>query len=87
MAAGIFPFGRCPGRQRQSPENVSLIPVRRWRTGNMEMKDPGKDSDRQIQTATLAGGCFWCLDGVFRDVEGVLTVKSGYTGGTVSDPS
>ncbi len=53
----------------------------------MEMKDPGKDSDRQIQTATLAGGCFWCLDGVFRDVEGVLTVESGYTGGTVSDPS
>ena len=53
----------------------------------METKDPGKDRDRQIQTATLAGGCFWCLDAIFRDVEGVRTVESGYTGGTVPAPS
>ena len=53
----------------------------------MEMKYPGEDSDQQIQTATLAGGCFWCLDAVFRDVEGVRTVESGYTGGKDSSPS
>ena len=36
---------------------------------------------------TLAGGCFWCLDAIFRRVKGVTHVMSGYTGGTVTDPT
>ena len=39
------------------------------------------------QVATLAGGCFWCLEAVFDDVKGVLSVESGYAGGHVADPS
>lgn len=35
----------------------------------------------------LAGGCFWCLDAAYRVVDGVEDVISGYTGGTVPDPS
>jgi peptide-methionine (S)-S-oxide reductase len=38
-------------------------------------------------TAILAGGCFWCIEPVFRDVIGVNSVESGYTGGTVSNPT
>jgi peptide-methionine (S)-S-oxide reductase len=38
------------------------------------------------QVATLAGGCFWCLEAVFEQVAGVEQVVSGYTGGTVADP-
>lgn len=34
----------------------------------------------------LAGGCFWCLDAVYRTLRGVEDVVSGYTGGTVPDP-
>lgn len=41
-------------------------------------------NDRQI--ATLAGGCFWCLEAVFERVRGVVGVVSGYIGGTESDP-
>ncbi len=37
--------------------------------------------------ATLAGGCFWCTEAVFKDVIGVLGVESGYTGGHVADPT
>jgi peptide-methionine (S)-S-oxide reductase len=37
--------------------------------------------------ATLAGGCFWCLEADFEKLDGVRTVTSGYTGGTVADPS
>lgn len=37
--------------------------------------------------ATLAGGCFWCTEAVFAELEGVLTVTSGYTGGHVDNPS
>jgi peptide-methionine (S)-S-oxide reductase len=38
------------------------------------------------ETATLAGGCFWCLEAVFREVDGVENVTSGYTGGTTINP-
>ncbi len=36
---------------------------------------------------TLGGGCFWCLDGAFRRVKGVLDVESGYAGGHVLSPT
>jgi peptide-methionine (S)-S-oxide reductase len=39
------------------------------------------------QVATLAGGCFWCLEAVFELVGGVESVVSGYIGGHVADPS
>ncbi|AXJ95442.1 MULTISPECIES: peptide-methionine (S)-S-oxide reductase MsrA [unclassified Sphingomonas] len=37
--------------------------------------------------ATLAGGCFWCTEAVFKDVIGVESVESGYIGGHVPDPT
>ena len=43
----------------------------------------GKD----LQIATLAGGCFWCLEAVFDELKGVESVESGYSGGTVPDPT
>lgn len=38
-------------------------------------------------TATLGGGCFWCLEAVYQEVEGVEDVVSGYAGGQVEDPT
>ncbi|WP_204316558.1 peptide-methionine (S)-S-oxide reductase, partial [Klebsiella pneumoniae] len=40
-----------------------------------------------IETATLAGGCFWCTEAVFNDVIGVQSVESGYIGGTKENPT
>ncbi len=39
------------------------------------------------EIAILAGGCFWCLEAVYQEMEGVLQVESGYTGGHVPNPS
>jgi peptide-methionine (S)-S-oxide reductase len=39
------------------------------------------------EVATLGGGCFWCLEPVFKDLRGVEQVVSGYSGGHVPDPS
>lgn len=40
-----------------------------------------------IETATIAGGCFWCTEAVFNDVIGVTKVESGYIGGHVPNPT
>lgn len=48
------------------------------------MTDAGRTTENEV--AVLAGGCFWCLDAVYRDVEGVLSVAPGYCGGTVDKP-
>ncbi len=45
------------------------------------MTDAGKE------IATLAGGCFWCLEAVFDDLRGVESVESGYMGGKTANPS
>lgn len=39
------------------------------------------------QIATLAGGCFWCLEPVFDELNGVVSVESGYSGGRIDNPS
>ena len=44
-------------------------------------------SSNSSEVATLAGGCFWCLEAVFLQLRGVQSVVSGYAGGNVPDPS
>ena len=44
-------------------------------------------TDAEKELATLAGGCFWCLEAVFDDLRGVDSVESGYMGGKTANPS
>lgn len=43
--------------------------------------------NKKIEKATLAGGCFWCLEAIYEKVNGVLEVVSGYSGGEKKNPS
>ena len=45
------------------------------------------DFSKDKELATLAGGCFWCLEAVYEQLQGVERVESGYSGGTVANPS
>jgi peptide-methionine (S)-S-oxide reductase len=44
-------------------------------------------NDAPVETAVLGGGCFWCLDAVFRELAGVTSIESGYAGGRTPHPT
>ena len=48
---------------------------------------PKVEKEENTQLATFAGGCFWCSTKTFADLDGVIDVISGYTGGTKADPT
>ncbi|MBK9332604.1 MAG: peptide-methionine (S)-S-oxide reductase MsrA [Ignavibacteria bacterium] len=46
-----------------------------------------KGAAENLEKATLAGGCFWCIETIFRDLKGVESVISGYSGGSTKNPT
>lgn len=51
------------------------------------MQDVSRPILSEKEVAILAGGCFWCLEAVYDQVKGVESVESGYTGGTLDNPT
>ena len=49
--------------------------------------DTLKPSDGKTELATLGGGCFWCVEAVYQELNGVMKVESGYAGGHVRNPT
>jgi peptide-methionine (S)-S-oxide reductase len=54
---------------------------------NQETDQERTEQDRSLAVATLGGGCFWCLEAVYEELEGVVDVVSGYAGGHVVHPT
>lgn len=44
-------------------------------------------SDKNLDTITLGGGCFWCTEAIFQRLNGVVSVESGYSGGILKNPT
>lgn len=52
-----------------------------------KMMQTEKSNQAGVDTATLGGGCFWCTEAQFQQLQGVLSVTSGYAGGQVKNPT
>jgi peptide-methionine (S)-S-oxide reductase len=58
-----------------------------YATANSMPASTGAGAETPLAKATFAGGCFWCMEGPFDELEGVLSTTSGYTGGTRANPT
>ena len=63
------------------PRRVAILLIGGMIVGMVE------EGHAETETATFAGGCFWCMEPPFEKLDGVRSVKAGYTGGTVTDPT
>lgn len=63
-----------------SQQEAPIIPTNEMTTQSM-------NTEEGLDTATLGAGCFWCVEAVFQELNGVKKVTSGYTGGFVKNPS
>lgn len=51
------------------------------------MNNNNNENNDKTETATLANGCFWCTEAIFKKIKGVKYILPGYTGGTLKNPS
>lgn len=80
LLAGAFLLAGCSSNAQSNPEIQSQSP----KSNHTAMTD---STDKNLQEATFGAGCFWCVEAVFEEVKGVESVKAGYAGGHVDNPS
>jgi peptide-methionine (S)-S-oxide reductase len=54
---------------------------------NLENNDSVKTTEKNYQTAYLGGGCFWCMEAVYTELNGTIKTESGYAGGKIDNPT
>jgi peptide-methionine (S)-S-oxide reductase len=62
-------------------------PKKNMTTSDLKASVTGSETTLKTDTATFGTGCFWCTEAIFQEVEGVLKVTSGYSGGHVANPT
>jgi peptide-methionine (S)-S-oxide reductase len=74
--------------ETEKAETVTTEPAERPKaTVEKPTSETGQPDSDEAGIATFGAGCFWCVEAVFQQVDGVLSVESGYCGGTVENPT
>lgn len=86
--AGVLLLGACTPRVSHA-ETTDSAEAKMTNTNDAQpMTDPGSSSHQDsIREAIFAGGCFWCMESIFEPLLGVIDVRSGYTGGSLPNPT
>jgi peptide-methionine (S)-S-oxide reductase len=66
---------------------LGLCATRERAEAMSDAQAPGSTTPSGAESVTLAGGCFWCLEAIFSELRGVESVESGYSGGTLANPT
>lgn len=71
------------------PLLLTLVIACAGNTSNMNQPgdETSMDTNNKLDTATLGAGCFWCVEAIFQNLEGVHSVFAGYTGGRTKNPT
>ncbi len=66
---------------------LGFMSFTRSSTGDKALLQKEKNVQNKVEIATLGGGCFWCMEAIYKRVKGVIKVTSGYSGGHVANPT
>ena len=80
LVAAIFFMNAC-GQTKPGTNQETM------KTDTKQNKEMENTSSSTMDTATFGAGCFWCVEAVFQRLNGVMSIKSGYSGGSVKNPS
>lgn len=68
-------------------KSTSTVALSATKTKQPDYKKKPQTEKSQLETITLGGGCFWCVEAIYRGLRGVLSVESGYAGGETVNPT
>lgn len=65
---------------------LSLLPISSCGSDKTK-KNETMNNNEQYEVATLGGGCFWCIEAIYLEMKGIISVTSGYSGGKIKNPT
>jgi peptide-methionine (S)-S-oxide reductase len=83
----LFAMLLCIGCSKQLPSSESARSENTSRLIRKEIGEKSMDEETKFRLATFGSGCFWCSEAIFKRLEGVEKVVSGYSGGSVENPT